>query len=63
MEKVTINFQLIGDEALALRKFSVNHFRKPVDQVRWLLQKELERQGYLKQQITQEKETHHASNN
>lgn len=61
MEKVTINFQLIGDEALALRKFSVNHFRKPVDQVRWLLQKELERQGYLKQQTIQRKEAERAA--
>ncbi|MBE7469630.1 MAG: hypothetical protein DPW09_17830 [Anaerolineae bacterium] len=62
MEQLLINFLLMGEEAKALRKLSLSELRKPVEQVRWILRKELEEKGYLPPQTlppTKPHEAHH----
>ncbi|MBN1217426.1 MAG: hypothetical protein JXM69_00740 [Anaerolineae bacterium] len=47
MEQLLINFRLMGEEAMHLRLLCAEELRKPIDQIRWLLQQEFERRGYL----------------
>jgi hypothetical protein len=45
--EVLIHFRLVGDEAQAMHKLSVQEFRRPRDQARHILRQELERRGLL----------------
>lgn len=47
MDSVLINFRLMGDEAKALRKLAGKEFRRPAEQVMFLLRRKLEQEGYL----------------
>lgn len=47
IEDVLIRFRLVNDEAQALRKLSSTELRTPSSQVRYILRRELERQGLL----------------
>jgi hypothetical protein len=44
-EEVLVHFRLIGEEARALRKLAFQECRRPTDQVRFILLRELERLG------------------
>ncbi|MCP4542609.1 MAG: hypothetical protein GY832_36265 [Chloroflexi bacterium] len=48
---VLIRFRLIGDEAQAMNKLSVQESRRPRDQVRHILRQELERRGLLPKEV------------
>jgi hypothetical protein len=55
MDCVTIRFQLVGDEALALRRLATKELRSPADQVRHLVRTELARRRLLAtEQLNQE---------
>ena len=41
LDQVVISFRLVGDEAKALRAWSTRELRKPTDQVRYLVRREL----------------------
>lgn len=44
-DEVLIRFRLIGEEAKALKAWAADELRRPTDQVRYLLRRELEKQG------------------
>lgn len=46
-DEVVIRFRLIGDEAVALRKWSAEELRNPRDQLRHILRQELNQRGLL----------------
>jgi hypothetical protein len=44
-DQVLIHFRLFGKEAKALKAWAADERRRPTDQVRYLLRRELEKQG------------------
>jgi len=48
MEDVLIRFRLVGEEAQAFREFSRQELRKPNEQVRFIIRRELERRGLVR---------------
>ena len=44
-DQVLIHFRLFGTEAKALKAWAADERRRPTDQVRYLLRRELEKQG------------------
>lgn len=47
MEDVLIRFRLIGEEAEAIKNLSAQNLRRPTEQVRFIIRRELERRGLL----------------
>lgn len=53
-DQVLIRFRLTDDEARSLRELSAAQLRRPRDQVRIIVRRELERLGYLQPDVEEE---------